>query len=269
MDVKSELQKAGIGPDPLKDQFFLVDENIISKIAELADLTGNDVVLEIGAGVGNLTKELAKKAGRVLAFEIDERFKPFLDTLTQKVEVHIEDAHEYASQGGKFRKKKVYNKIVCNIPYSIGEWLFHNLPFVEYDRAILLVSKKFAESSKTNPVFSSFYKVEEKLEVPKEKFYPVPRTDSVVIDLVRLPNPIVTKDLASFLRQFIYQKEKWKAKNSIREGLITYARRVFERKLTKNQSRKIIAQSDISKDLLERPPDNAEIYQKVSEKISR
>jgi len=63
MDVKSELQKAGIGPDPLKDQFFLVDENIISKIAELADLTGNDVVLEIGAGVGNLTKELAKKAG--------------------------------------------------------------------------------------------------------------------------------------------------------------------------------------------------------------
>src|SRR3972149_287336 len=177
MDIKKTLESYNIIPDPLKDQFFLTDEAVIRRIIELAELSNKDVVLEIGVGVGNLTRELAKQAGRVIAFEIDR----------------------------KFRKKKEFNKVVSNIPYSIGEWLLHNLCFVDYDKVILLVPQRFADSTKVNPVFSSFFRVEEKFVITKDRFYPSPRTNSVVVELVKLPDPLQTKNLGLFLRQFLYQ----------------------------------------------------------------
>ena len=264
MDTKTKLENAGIEPDPLKDQFFLINEKIINEIVSLAELKDNDVVLEIGAGIGNLTKALAKKAGKIIAFEIDERFKNILSKLPKNVEVHIEDAHEYAKGGGKFKKKKEYNKIVANIPYSIGEWLLHNLAFVEYDKVILLVSSKFAKTLKAHPIFASFYNIEEKTQVSKKDFFPVPRTNSVVIDLIKLPDPAGARDLALFLRQYIYQQEEWKVKNSLREGLITYSHIVFQKQLTKKQAKEIINNTGISETLLEKAPDNPEIYETIS-----
>lgn len=252
-----------IKPNPIKDQFFLEDLSILKKIVGFADLNRDDVVLEVGAGTGNLTKELAKKAGKVIAVEIDPQFKLDLDKMPGNVKVRIEDAHLTAAGGGKFRKKKEYNKIVSNIPYSIGEWFLHNLAFVVYDKCILLVAKKFAKSIKVNPIFSSFYRVEEKLEVPKNKFSPAPKTDSVVIDLIKLPDPIETRNLALYLRQYMYQREEWKAKNALREGLIAYSREVFGKKLTKTLAREIIRNSAISEELLEKQPDNKEIYEAV------
>ncbi len=91
MDIKTQLKKGGIEPDPLRDQFFLTDETIVKKMADLAELKRNDVVLEIGAGTGNITRVLAKKVGKIIAFEIDERFKQILNRLPENVEVHIED----------------------------------------------------------------------------------------------------------------------------------------------------------------------------------
>src|SRR5258708_16524722 len=103
-----------ITPDPLKDQFFLTDEKIIQKIIEAAELNKKDVVLEIGAGTGNLTKEIAKKVDHVIAFEIDEQFKSTLNSLPRNVELHIESASNYVELNGKWRKKKEYNKVVSN-----------------------------------------------------------------------------------------------------------------------------------------------------------
>ncbi|OGM56453.1 hypothetical protein A3F62_02045 [Candidatus Woesebacteria bacterium RIFCSPHIGHO2_12_FULL_44_11] len=67
MDIRKLLGKHKIVPDPMKDQFFLEDEGIIQKIVGFADLTRKDIVLEIGAGVGNLTAALAQKARKVVA----------------------------------------------------------------------------------------------------------------------------------------------------------------------------------------------------------
>ncbi|GIW62289.1 MAG: hypothetical protein KatS3mg090_0115 [Patescibacteria group bacterium] len=92
MAIKTLLKKHRIEPDPLKDQFFLADYRVIKKMVSFADLNKNDVVLEIGAGIGNLTSELTKRSGKVIAFEIDERFKPFLAKLPQNVEVHFKSA---------------------------------------------------------------------------------------------------------------------------------------------------------------------------------
>lgn len=103
MNTKQLLEKQGITPNPLKDQFFLSNQEIINRTVNLAKLTKTDVVLEVGAGTGFLTKEIAKHAGKVIAFEIDPQFKPILAKLPQNVELHFEDAWEYIQLHGKFR----------------------------------------------------------------------------------------------------------------------------------------------------------------------
>lgn len=267
MDIQSELNRLKISPDPLRDQFFLTDEKVIRKIVDFAELNENDTVLEVGAGVGNLTTEIAKRAKRVIAFEIDTRFKPFLDKLPQNVEVHYENAWQYVQLHGKFRKKKEYNKVVSNLPYSFVEQFLHNLTFLEYDKVILLVPIKFLNKIDGHDVFGSFFKTKILMKVPKSKFFPVPRTNSVVIDLIKLPDPIENKNPGLFLRQYMYQHEDQLVKNSLMEGIIKYARLVLSINVTKNKAREIVAKKQIDQNLLYQHPNNPEIYDLTGSKF--
>ena len=263
MDVQSLLKKENIIPDPLNDQFFLTDDISIKKLIDLADLRDKDVVLEIGTGIGNITRELAKKSGKVIAFEIDERFKPLLTDLPKNVDLRFEDAWEYVKLHGKSFKKREYNKVVANIPYSFAEKFLHNLTFLIYDKVILVLPQSLVKKIEVNPIFGSFFKVEEKLKIDKNKFYPVPRTNSVIINLIKLPDAIATKNLSLFLRQHLYQYEYVKTKNSLREGLIKYTWLTKSKRLTKKEAKKILGKSGIDKNLLEKKPDNPEIYQET------
>lgn len=264
ISTQTLLEKHKIVPDQLKDQFFLVDEDIVKQMVDFAELNKDDVVLEIGAGIGNLTRELAKKAGKVIAFEIDERFKPLLSDLGENVDLRFEDAWEYIQLHGKFWKRKEYNKVVINIPYSFAEKFLHNLTFLQYDKVILLLPKSFVNKIEDNPVFGSFFKIKELIKVDKSKFYPAPRTNSVVLELIKLPDATNSKNLALFLRQFIYQFEENKVKNSLREGLIKYKFLTEGKRLTKKEAKRIVGDSGIDKDLLERAPDNKKIYEEIS-----
>lgn len=268
MDVKGIPNQFNIAPDPLKDQFFLQDEEIIKRIVESADLNRDDVVLEVGAGIGNLTREIAKKAGKVIAFEIDPQFKPILSSLPSNVELRFESAWEYVQLHGKFRKKKEYNKVVANPPYSFIEPFLHNLTFVDYDKVILMIPEKMLKKIDGFDVFGSFFRANILIRVPKEKFYPIPKTNSVVIDLIKLPDPIENKNLGLFLRQYIYQHEPQLVKNSLMEGLIKYSRLVFAKNLTKNKARQIIKDAGFPQNLLDLPPDNPSIYELVSQKFN-
>ncbi len=267
MNIHEELKKANLKPDPLKDQFFLTDKEIIKKVVNFANLNKNDVVLEVGAGTGSLTAEIAKKAGKVIAFEIDKRFKPFLSKLPKNVEVHYKNAWKYVQLHGKFKKKKEYNKVVANLPYSFIEPFLHNLTFLDYDKVILLVPIKFLKKIDGYDVFGSFFKAKVLLRVPKGKFYPIPRTNSVVIDLIKLPDTIKTKNLGLFLRQYMYQHEKQLVKNSLMEGLIKYEKLVHSKKVTKNEARKIINESGLDKNLLNKHPNTPKIYKLVEERF--
>lgn len=262
--IRELLNKYKIKPDPLKDQFFLNDENIIKKVVDYGNLTNRDTVLEIGAGTGSLTNEIAKKAGRVVAFEIDKKFKPFLDKLPKNVEIHYEDAWSYIQLHGKFRKRKTYNKIISNIPYSFAEKFLHNLTFLEYDKTILVVPLKFVNKVNENGIFASFFRAEVKLYINKEKFFPIPRTNSAVIDLIKLPDPVKNKNSTIFLRQYVYQHEQQLVKNSLVEGIIKYAWLAYTKKITKNQSRKIIADKTLDENLLDKLPRGGEIYNVIA-----
>lgn len=268
MDIKQQLEKAIIIPNPLKDQFFLTDEEIIRRMVDFAEPKRNDVVLEIGAGTGILTGELAKKVKKVIAFEIDERFKPFLSNLPRNVDVHFENAWDFVQMHGKWRKKREYNKVVSNLPYSFIEPFLHNLTFLDYDKVIILVPNRFMKKTEKWGVFGSFFKPKVLMKVSKEKFYPIPKTDSVLVDLVKLPDPIGTKNLGRYLRQCMYQHEDKLVKNSLMEGLINFFWLTESKKLTKNEARKIITEKDIPQSLLEQHPNNAEIYELVEEKFN-
>ena len=266
--IKEDLKKHQIAPNPLKDQFFLTDENIMEKIIGFADLKASDIVLEIGSGPGNLTEEIAKKAGRVIAFEIDERFKSFLSVLPKNVEVHYENAWNYVQMHGKFRHKKIYNKVVSNPPYSFIEPFLHNLTFLDYDKVILLVPDRFMKKTEKWGIFGAFFEPKVLMEVPKESFYPVPKTNSYIIDLIKLTDPLETKNLGRFLRQYLYKHEGQLVKNSLMEGLIKYQKIIFNKTLTKNEARKAVSEKGIDQKLLDTKPNKAEIYEVVEEKFN-
>jgi 16S rRNA (adenine1518-N6/adenine1519-N6)-dimethyltransferase len=267
MEIKKLLAMYNIAPDCLKDQFFLNDENIAKKIADLADIKRNDVVLEVGAGTGILTKELSKKAKKVIAFEIDNRFKSILNDLPKNVDIRYENAWEYIQLHGKNWKKKEYNKIVSNLPYSFVEQFLHNLTFLKFDKVILLVPLRFVKKVTENPIFGSFFKYKLHFEVDKEKFFPVPRTNSGVIELFHLPSAIETKNMGLYLRQFMYQHEDQKVKNSLMEGIIKFEKEVNGKKATKNQARKIVKETDIEEKYLEDTPGTKELYEEVGERF--
>jgi len=269
MNVKTILAENNIKPDAAKDQFFLEDEDTLRKMVDLAEIDKKDTMFEIGAGIGNLTKLLAEKAGRVIAYEVDERFAPLLSGLPGNVEVHFENAWGYAQLHGKYYHKKEYNKVVSNLPYSFVEQFLHNLTFLEYDKVILLVPLKIVEKIKNSGVFSSFFIPEIKFIVEKEKFFPVPKTNSAVIEIVKLPKPLETKNLGIFLRQYMYQHEGQKVKNSLMEGIIKFMRVVNKKELTKNEARKIISESGINTEFLEQTPGTDDLYCEVGDKFNK
>lgn len=257
-----------INPDPKKDQFILTDQAVLRGIVEAASLRSSDTVLEIGAGPGNLTSLLAERAGKVIAIEKDPGFAPELENMPNNVEVLIQDARSFVSRRGKYMQEKVFNKIVSNLPYSMCEWLLHQLTFIDYDKAILLVPKIFAEKINDNPVFGSFFQAVQLLPVHKSKFSPVPRTDSVLIDLQHLPDPLATSNLGLFLRQHMYQHEAQIPRNALVEGIIRYAA-AKNRKLTKNQARDIIADKKMDQKMLDLVLDyNWDIYGEVGRKFT-
>lgn len=266
MDVKKNLADYKIIPNPAKDQFFLTDENLIKESVEKASINKGDTVLEVGAGNGSLTRALAQKAGKVISFEIDERFRPMLADLPRNVEMHFEDAWEYIQMHGKWLKKKEYNKIVANLPYSFAEKFLHNLTFLVYDKVVLIVPLKFVKKTELNSIFGSFFRVEIIEKIDKQLFYPVPRTGSALINLIKLPDPIEAKNRPLFLRQYIYQHEDQKAKNSLVEGWITYYRLTENKIVTKNEARKIIAEKMADCQLLDETP-GPKIYPMISERL--
>ena len=166
------------------------------------------------------------------------------------------------------KKKREYNKIVSNLPYSFVEQFLHNLTFLEYDKVILLIPKKFVNKIENAAVFGSFFEVKLLLDVPKEKFFPIPKTNSAVIDLQKLPDPIETKNLGVFLRQYMYQREDKLVKNSLMDGLIDYARLVHTKLLTKNEARALVTKANIPQEWLEKHPSTRGIYEIVEEKFT-
>ncbi len=126
-----------------RDQFFLKNRLILQKEVQLADLKSDDKVLEIGAGTGNLTEVIAEKA-YVVAIEKDRRFVPYLKGIGN-TEVLCGDALRILQDKRLGRNDIKFNKVISNIPYSLSKRILIELLRHEWEVAVLVVQKEFAQ----------------------------------------------------------------------------------------------------------------------------
>jgi len=205
-------------------QNFLIDERVAERQIEYAHLKKGDVVLEIGPGNGILTRRIAKIA-RVIAIEIDEKLAERIEKL-KNVDVINEDVMKVdLSRLG-------FNKVVSNIPYHISSPLTFKLLDEDFEVAILMYQKEFAErmvashgSKKYSRLSVMLYQKADCriLEyVPRGAFRPVPRVDSCIVELKPLGRRFdVDDELFRRLVTSLFSHRRKKIKNALLiDGLI-------------------------------------------------
>jgi len=177
--IKYLIKKYHITPNNNLDQHFLKDYNKLMEIISAAKIRKTDVVLEIGAGLGFLTKNLAKKAKKVIAIERDEQFKEVLETELaglKNVELKFKNALKITYPP--------FHKIVSNLPYNLCEPLLHKLQHYQFELGIILTSYKFAQKMIGKGHIGELckrYNVKIIGEIPPESFYPKPKVKSVIV----------------------------------------------------------------------------------------
>ncbi len=183
-------------------QNFISDKNLLEKIVEKADLTKDDLVIEIGPGAGTLTKLLAEKAGQVLALEIDKTLMTILEEQLKaydNVKLINEDAlkldYDQLVQE-HFPSYKTY-KIVANLPYYItSPLIFKGLEEAQgLSKMVVMVQKEVAERLKASPggkdygaltLMANYYaQVSYEFTVSRKLFTPQPDVDSAIVSFLK------------------------------------------------------------------------------------
>lgn len=222
--TKNILNQHGITLNKNLGQNYLIDKNKRNQIIGFGDVDKNDVVLEIGTGIGTLTIELAKKAKKVIAIEQDENIckiltKRLKDEKIDNVELINDDALKV-----DFPK---FNKIISNLPYQISSPITFKFLEYDFDLAILMYQKEFADrmngevGSKNYSRLSAmlYFKcnVETLTNVSAESFIPKPKIDSTVIKMTPKENRISDDDfkIYSNFTKALFQHRNKKIKNAL------------------------------------------------------
>jgi 16S rRNA (adenine1518-N6/adenine1519-N6)-dimethyltransferase len=193
------LQQYGLYPKKSLGQNFLVEQDVLRKIVAAAQLTKNDAVLEIGPGLGALTRRLAEAAGRVVAVELDDRLIPILQhELRDLCNVQVIHADVLAVAPGDLVGAPYV--VVANLPYYITAAILRHL--VESHprprRMVLTVQREVAERLTAEPGDLSllavsvqvFGAVSQVAQIKAGSFYPRPEVDSAVIRVDTYPRPL-------------------------------------------------------------------------------
>ena len=206
------LHKYKIQANKSLGQNFLVDDNVIDEIIHSSNIDKQDLIIEIGPGLGVLTNRLLKEANNVIAVELDKRMVNILqDRFILNINGQDEDVlkinlNEIIAE--KRKQTEIKNvKIVANLPYYISTPIIMKLleNRLDIDEIIVMVQKEVAErlTAKTGTRLAGAitYAVEyysdatSIIKVPKESFVPSPKVESEVIKLkVRKGKKIQVKD---------------------------------------------------------------------------
>ncbi|MBU7007756.1 16S rRNA (adenine(1518)-N(6)/adenine(1519)-N(6))-dimethyltransferase RsmA [Phosphitispora fastidiosa] len=192
-------------------QNFLVDGNIVNKIADAASLGSEDAVLEIGAGIGTLTCALAERAGKVVVIEIDKNLQPVLaETLSGYTNIDMFwgnalktdfDALVEEKTQGQYGKNGRPFKVVANLPYYITTPLLMHALEKRFNISlmILMVQKEVAERITAAPGSKDYGALtlgvnyysepQQVVKVPRKVFMPQPDVESAVIRFIPRKNP--------------------------------------------------------------------------------
>lgn len=193
--IQNLLRQNGIHPSKRLGQYFLIDKKILKKIIEVANLKPEDIVVEIGPGIGTLTIELTKRVKKVIAVEKDKRMCRILkETLRGYKNVEIVNKDILDS---RFKILDSRFKIVSNLPYYITSPVIRKFLEADYKplEMILMVQKEVAQRICAEPearmsllaVSVQFYARPEIIAtLSKKSFWPVPEVDSAILRIKTL-----------------------------------------------------------------------------------
>lgn len=232
MDVKTIKKLLGDSrPRKGLGQHFLIDESVLDKIVGAAELEPADTVLEIGPGLGVLTRALAERAGRVVAIELDEKMVSILrDQLGDCENLEIVQGDILEIDPGRLISGPY--KVVANLPYYITSAVTRHLLETEHKPALLVLMMQLEVAQRilaqpgdmsTLAVSVQFYGTPQLVtRVPAGAFWPPPEVDSAVlrIDVYEKP-PVQVEDVDWFfkvVRAGFGQKRK-QLKNALAGGL--------------------------------------------------
>jgi 16S rRNA (adenine1518-N6/adenine1519-N6)-dimethyltransferase len=226
------LREHGLRADKGLGQNFLQDLTALEKIVEAAEIQSDDVVLEIGPGLGSLTRYLALSAKSVTAVELDRELIPVLQTVlapypnTRVVEgdilqvslASLVDTDDYL--------------VVANVPYYITSAIFRHLleTSPRPRRMVLTIQKEVAERICAKPGDMSLLALSVQVYgqpkiaaiLPAEAFFPIPKVDSAIIRVDMLPQPRIPAPLLDTFFQMAkagFSQKRKTLRNSLSAGL--------------------------------------------------
>ena len=187
-DIKKILDKYGLHPKKSLGQNFLIDQNIIDNIIKATEINKDDYILEIGPGLGLITKELDKHASSVLGVEKDTLFTKILNDFNFKNTKVVEaDILDYIKENDISKYK-----IIANIPYYLTSNLIRHLleSFNQPKEIFLVIQKEVAERicAKEGNILSISvkYYADPKIcfTISKNSFWPSPKVNSALIKII-------------------------------------------------------------------------------------
>lgn len=194
------IKKYGFKMTKSLGQNFLINENILDNIIESANINNNDVVLEIGTGIGTLTQRLCEKAKKVIAVEIDKNLIPILnETLSDYNNITIINKDILKTDiNEELKNLSIHQKIkvVANLPYYITTPIIMKVleDKVDVDCMVLMLQKEVADRMNAMPSTKEYGSLSIAVQyycdtsivckVPKSSFIPEPNVDSLVLKLV-------------------------------------------------------------------------------------
>jgi 16S rRNA (adenine1518-N6/adenine1519-N6)-dimethyltransferase len=225
------LKRLGLSARRSFSQNFLTDRYVVADIIEAADLSQSDTVLEIGPGLGVMTRGLMSAAGRVVAVELDRKLAELLPRLVdhpEKLEVIQADILQFDPASAL----PAGYKVVANLPYHITSPALRHLLTASFKprRMVVMVQKEVADRIAAQPGDTSllsvmvqiYGRVELVMKVPAEAFFPAPKVDSAVlrIDVYDRP-PLDLDDPDDFLRVVAagFSRRRKQLHNSLSESL--------------------------------------------------
>jgi len=263
-EIKNLLRNYGIKPSKGKGQNFLINQNVIKKIIDAADLKKEDCVLEIGPGFGILTEELIKTCQKVLTVELDKNLVFFI----RKKFKNAKNLEILESDILKIKNEEIVKllncqnvgyKVVANLPYAITKPIIKK--FLTYKpkpkEMVILVQKEVAQKIAAKPGELSLLALSIQLYgqieiidyVAKSNFYPQPKVDSAILKIKLWPQffaPEIIKFLGKKgkfdekkfwqIVKFGYSSPRKQLQNNLAAGL----------KLSKNEVKKALKLANLN-----------------------
>ncbi len=232
LDIQSLLRKYGLHPSKGLGQNYLTDDHALQKIVRAADLKPADAVLEIGPGLGSLTRHLALAARSVTAVELDARLFPALtEALSTFQNVRLVQGDILKFDPAALMDAPEY-LVVANIPYYITSAVIRHLleSSPRPRRVVLTIQQEVAERICALPGDMSllalsvqvYGRPQIKERIPAGAFYPPPKVDSAVLTVDVYSEPVIP---AALLNTFFalakagFSQKRKTLRNSISAGM--------------------------------------------------